>query len=287
MTSIDARAILLRNKFAARENRFQTLPNVRPGILGKGNAAETLEVPGRTGYVYVRMIGTEDSPVVVLNTRVRNVYAMPVIVGYDIYEPFTLQVLGANSNAINIANDTQNVYNAYLTDHHSTHEWMNPTGGNDVVYSELRQIMPLRPSANNGLIINIARGWTYATAGWQEFANTNIDLSSYVPESGALFALVYINDLGALTARTGNLATDEFFLLQSDIPTPQVNETPICAVKLLPGQTEIVESEAYTDLIDLRFTLRDVRSHQWILDQLAWLDNKYDVITTQLALQIG
>lgn len=253
MTTIIGRQIQLREQYKKQGQGYQPVPKTRPGKLGKGDAAETLEVPGQTGYVYVRLTELGDAYVVALNLRVANVYDLPVLVGYDIYDPSTLQVLSADSKAISIANGGQIVYNPNITPHHETHEWMNPDGGNDVVYVQLRQFMPLRPSVNNGLNVNIARGWVYTEVGWKEFEDETVDLTASVPPTGARLSLVYVETDGTIQVRDGEIVLDEILLAETDIPVPELGELAICAVKLVAGQTEIVEGTDYTDLIDLRF----------------------------------
>lgn len=139
-----------------------------------------------------------------------------------------------------------------LNFHKSSHTWPGP----DAVPIEMRQFMPLHPSAS-GLVLTVRAGWIKTPTGWLYHHTDTADLTANKPASGARFALVTIDGDGTLTVTDGDVDPGGILTLdpETDIPELPANHTPICAIRLYAGQTEIRDlGTAATDLLDFRFT---------------------------------
>jgi len=142
-------------------------------------------------------------------------------------------------------------------------------GGEDPLYISDRQIMNLRPSVNNGMILSISEGKLETSAGWRYIAAQTVDLSGYTPLAvdTAMFVLATFNDSGVLvitaganiTPITSLVATPSPDVLLSNLPDePAGTIKADCAVRIYrkadnSPQLVLYESITNTDLIDLRF----------------------------------
>lgn len=238
-----------KRKIQSRLKKYKRQQDLQIGLLG--NYSYEVEVPSRPNYVYVRLAGQVVSQV--YNDRVNPVLDLQVYVGYDDEEPNLLQVLGVRSDLRRYGTDDDNV--AYMPAHHRTHEWMAfPDGGNDVVFSELRQFMPLRPTPiSTGVAINIYRG-ILLDVNKNLFYVTGavVDLSSYIPATGSRFVYVGMDQSG-IPSVTGGLIKDSLTLTFDDAPNLIPGTYPMALVRLYGDQTKVEEAYSTTDLADLRF----------------------------------
>jgi len=228
---------------------FQKRPVIQFGLLG--NYEHVVEVPDRPDYVYIRFAGQVLSEV--YNDRVSPLEDLQVIVGYDPEEPNLFQVLGTRPIRRYGEDDSTTTH---LPEHHKTHEWMaQPDGGNDVVFSQLRQFMPLRVTPSEDTMdVFLHRGVVFAGKdyGWVYVSGGYVDLSSYAPTTGSLYALLSIDQNGLPDITIGE-TKDTLFLTLNDIPDPNVGCIPITALRLYGDQTNVVEAYSSTDVADLRF----------------------------------
>lgn len=189
--------------------------------------------------VYVTLMDGE--VMTVLNQSVPNL-RMYVLIGY---RNNRLQVL-RSLNAFHIPTQPD------IPDHnHTWGESTNPT------FVRGEQHLP-------GLVVpadNIAvffKGWTYfINQIYIPVFEQTIPLAAYVPNEGALFALLEVDGNGVISVLTGNVVASREVLRYADIPTPSSNKSPLgCAVKLYAGQSRVMQGLSYsaTDVIDLRWT---------------------------------
>jgi hypothetical protein len=226
------------------------------GLLGNYN--HIVEVPDRPNYVYVRFAGQVLSQV--FNDRVAPLEDLEVLVGYDPEEPNLYQVLDIRSNLkrYNEDDDTTN----YVPEHHRTHEWMQyPGGGNDVVFVDLRQFMPIRTSPMpTGVSLLVHRGIIYGgdEYGWGYVTGGFVDFSAALPSEGvsgsinARFALLSLDQNGMPVITTGD-AKSILLLGLDDVPDPNPGCLPLALIRLYSNQTRISEAFSNTDIADLRF----------------------------------
>lgn len=227
------------------------------GLLGKGDG--TVLVTNAPTLNYVRLQG---AVVKILNVATPAIDNLPVMVGYLPEDPDTLQVLGIDPRVAQdaITQTTVDGEISYPTTkaHRESHRWMGVEGGNDVVFVELRQFMPFRPSIKDdyGMVLTVERGIIPLSAGgWLKVNAADIDFTSEIPATSGMakFCLVYVTAAGAYAYVNG---VEKAFgtLEEPDIPAiPSTAEVVICAVRVYEGQTTLAEGRLDTDVVDLRF----------------------------------
>jgi len=253
----------------ATKKIVQPAPVVMRGLAGKGDGS-TVNVSGMSRYIWVRVNGVR---MAVYNNRVTAAYDLPVLVGYDEINPQLLQVLGFDYGAQ--SDSFPAGFSVPL--HGETHRIFSPTGGNDIVWVELRQFLPLSVTAS-GMDVNIYPGNVPIGNSWVYMAATAVDLTTYVPLTGQCYALIYIDSAGAVQVVDGTPTANPLNL--DDIPVLPDAGLAICAVHLYAGQTTIRDSVAATDIIDLRFPGRTSHS-------LVTLDSDAGAILDLSGQQIG
>lgn len=240
----------LSGAFQKKQDRLEA----KPGVLGDEKTGDVW-IDGRPNYVYVRMIGQPIAEV--YNKRVPPLLDLPVMVGYDPYEPNLWQVLGIRSlNRYGEDDDTLQ----YSTGHHAeTHRYMGsgPGGGEDILWVEGRQVLPWRITPAGTLTISIYRNTAYIGGVMQSIYDESVDLSAYQPstEGKACLVLITVDSSGAIT-ETAGADVDIEDLAFSDAPAiPAGTEYVLGAVRLYYGQTVIRESRVVTDVYQARWPM--------------------------------
>jgi hypothetical protein len=209
-------------------------------------------VPGDENKVYVRVTGKGVVPV--FNNSVASQYGLAVIVGYSKEDPDKLQILSVRTGSP--AGVGGGAGMAYAPA--SRYRWMDAAGGQDPLYVELRQFMPLRPGMGGGMLVQIYRGWVWTGTAFALIPTQNIDLArnSYVPTTTGKAALVLITiDDTAAVVLTKSDEVDIADIPTTAIPTPPAGTAfVVAAVRVYYGQTAIKEARTNTDIVDLRYT---------------------------------
>ena len=245
----DAITNRLGEKQDAGEYYYGTLGSVTTGAV---------QVPGRPGYVYVTL--GSGAITQAYNTRVPLTLNLPVVIGIDPIQADKAQLSVLSARALPRAGSTpENFIN--VSGHHASHEYFNVNGGQDVVYVQLRQIMPLRPTPLGGwnLYINpdlqIVNG-TWQTVGGSIYYLGNRAVTTYTSGSAGDERMMLISlDLtsGSVVFTNGILKAISTSTM-ADVPVTPPGNIPICAIRFWTGQTDIIESVTQTDLADLRMT---------------------------------
>ncbi len=232
----------LRKLLSAKQNAITALP----GILG--DFGGNVSVPGRLGYVYVRISG--QPPVQVYNkVAPTNQAALPVLVGYDPLEPTLFQVLAVRSQYL----EQQGVSMANAAQHGGTHGWF----GRDPVYVALRQFLPGRITPAGGLTFSVHRFTAYFDGVLQLVAPADpISIASLQPYLGSgmgVFVLVSVNSDGEIVTTKGTEGDVSTLSIASIPAAPSDTAYLLGAIRLYDGQTKIDESRLNTDIVDLRW----------------------------------
>jgi hypothetical protein len=240
----------LRSIVRARLKDKQDQLQGTPGQLG--DSSGTVSVPGRPGYVYVRL-NNSTQVVEAYNSYAPLLRDLRVHVGYDPRQPQVLQVVQIRPYL-----QTNHATPGIVQNHHTSHEWMSPTpGGNDVVYSQLRQLMPLRVSPAGGLSIQVYRGVVWTGTGYVPITTTTLDLTSYVPTtlSKQCLVLITVSTSGTLVAT--KLAEQDWGTLDAPVSSDIPSDTAwvLGAVRLYNGQLAVEEARTGTDILDLRWPM--------------------------------
>lgn len=231
-----------RQKVRSVLRKYQKLPNARPGILGNG--AGLVEDFKKPGHNYVR-IGNAP-PISIVNHRTAPIDNQKVWVGYDPLEPNILQVLSIRS-VESLAWGGANPFTSTAR-HASSHRWFE----RDTVFVDLRQMMPFRPQVDGSMVMQVYHGIAYIGNQWQVMLDSSIDLTSYIPSTGTVYALVYYDTNGDLAVKS-SIVKDLNSLIPSDAPSPIINTVPIALVRLWSGMSGIVENRIATDIADVRW----------------------------------
>jgi hypothetical protein len=240
----------LRKEFETLIDKYQQALEVTKGVLG--NDRGIVSVPDRVGYVYVR---TESFVIQVYNERVPIQDELPVLIGYLPQAPTLLQVISTDLGSIGTGAEDETVFDE-IASHHANHEWMNPLGGQDIVFSQLRQFMPLNIMPSTGTAVHVYRG-TVPTleGGWSSVYQTYLDFSGTAASlTGTLAQYMLISALpdGHLLITTGEVKALAGLGL-ANVPTQEFGTYPLAAIRLYAGQTQITEGTLSTDLVDLRW----------------------------------
>lgn len=183
-----------------------------------------------------------------------------VIVGYLPWMPGVFQIIAASDHRLDVASDSDVTispnesligYNPNVGVHWINHMYL----GVDPALINWRQISPLGVFPYSGLTVQIRAGYLPHTGADIFIPDQTLDLTSHVPGSGAIYALVsFDRDTGAATVTDGTINTGGFAALTfADIPDTPANCWRSCAVALYVGQTEIVETNNERDFFDVRW----------------------------------
>lgn len=223
---------------------YRRAPRAWPAQMGNGRGV--VAVPNKPGYAYVRMPDGQTAEA--YNARLPFDNDLTVKVGYDDFNPLLFQVL-----------EFRHVYNDQLPttvqQHHETHEFLNALGGTDVVFNDIRQVTHLAVYPASGLVVSVYGGTVWTATGYK-FVSGSIDLTSYVPVSGAVLVVIALDMLGVITVLDGGSNPgSRTYLSLLDCPPVPLGYRPLAAVALETGQTDIVETRARRDIIDLRLAM--------------------------------
>lgn len=212
-----------------------------PAFLGNLNG--TVKADER-GNVFVTLFSGD--VLTVYNARVPNKPRLPVVIGYEASNPKLLQVLRSRDVYANGASQPD------LPDHN--HTWgrsTNPT------WVRGEQFLPGLVTPNSDVSVHYTGLVYWLDGAFYIVPEQDIDLSANIPASGAIFAILEVDDTGVISVLEGTPVDSAGLLTYADIPEPSADKKPLMfAVKLYAGQTVIKQgfSFAESDLVDLRWS---------------------------------
>jgi hypothetical protein len=187
----------LKNALKQQKKQTRRVEQEIYGSLGIPLGGQRLvEVPGRNGFVYVRLRDNQNEVIQAFNNQVANSYDLPVVVVRN-GNRYIIQAVNTERYQNNLNNPAP-----LLPAHGSSHSFPQG-GGADVTWVFSRQMMPglVYPSQVTGTIVDVASHPLLATDGsWKLVGGTGtISLLPYRPTgTNAVMALVYMD------AQTGN-----------------------------------------------------------------------------------
>lgn len=235
----------LRSNLKSRfDEKLDTITTIS-AVIGDGEG--NVWVSGRDKYVYCRTASGIEQ---VLCTKIQPEHGMWVTIGVDPMDPPEKQVLTAENYMPGSSNSGIVTGPAPAI----RYQWMANGGGQDPLFVELRQFLPLRVGVYLGMLIEIYAGaFKYGTSRITVSRQTK-NLSSHIPSTAgkAAAVLITIDSSGTVVATKGS-EVDIANLAITDIPAaPAGTVLELAAVRVYNGQTAVQESRVNTDIIDLR-----------------------------------
>ena len=229
--------------------------NPIPGILGfLINGVQTVEVPNRNGYVYVRLRDNLSEVCQAYNDNVSPVYGLPVLMIRDSTNRTRYKILGRDLGRY----QDWGTSSPYLPRHGTQHSFNPPTEGGDITWIYSRQLMPLSvyPSGTIGAGNVLIYPYTfYRNNVWHYAGGTGTaNLLSYKPtgSNNAKMVLVYLDDADAPAYVAGNefsaTLTGTTQIYQYIPSLPITSGLPLAGIRLVTGTSVIL----WDNLYDLR-----------------------------------
>jgi hypothetical protein len=196
--------------------RKEDRPLIFSGVLGvTTNAENQVEVPGRPGFVWVRLRNQLNELIQAFNESVSPVFDLPVRVEWDKATLTRYRVIGRDSGrySVWVSNGTPNT-SPYLPAHGASHSFdtLTGVGGGDVVWVYGQQFMPwlVTPSGSSGaLSVSVQPAAYYYDQQFRWAGGTGIagfDTLRPTGSSNARMLLVYLDpDTGTPFLATGSL----------------------------------------------------------------------------------
>ena len=234
------------NSKASRRNQI-------PGVLGFVIAGKlTVEVPGRPGFVYVRLLNNLSEVIMAYNESVSPVYNLPVYVSRDGLDKTRYVVTGRDTAQYSNWQSSS----SYLPRHANQHSFAPELGGGgDVVWVYKRQIMPLLlyPSGSSGsgeVIIN--QDILYRNGMWQVVGGTGSPnlLGAKPTDNQARLMLLGIDNNGNPWVVSGSLFAGNITgtaAITPYLPSPSAG-TILGAIRLVSGTSTL----GWNNIYDLR-----------------------------------
>ena len=247
-----------RRRFEEVLAQYEPIRPADPALMGDGLG--NVKVSGRDGFVYIR-VGSELVVGQAYNNRVPNRENLPVIVGYSSDQPALFQVLSIRE--VYAGADSGHDMIPQVVAHHNSHELGNADGGDDVVYVQKQQILPLLAYETDpaSMYINVASDWYPWQSGFKFFEGaTSADLSGYVPTTSgqARYLLVSVDGATNILQYTEG-DTWSLYLppadLSSLVPDAPAGSVPVVAIYLPYGTTALTRE---TNLYDVRILISPV-----------------------------
>lgn len=208
-----------------------------PAVLGDLNG---VVATGVNGMVYARF--TNGQVVTAFNRIAPLIRDLQVIVGRSKTLSNTWQVILVRENYLTPAS------NGAVADHHSQHEFPSQ----DTVWIDRKQMTALTilVSDADNFLIQVFGALVRTKNGIVMIDNTELDVSTYLPASGAVYVAVESDEDGVLSLHEGDNIPTLDAATVADVPTPGPGKYTIGFVALREGLTELSN-----DLIGIPYPL--------------------------------
>ena len=215
-----------------------------------GDQNGNIFVDNRPGYIWVSL--NDAPPIQVFNKRVQAMLGMPVLIGYDPYEPWLLQVLTISTPS----SDALTLGTLPAAMHVGPHADSHQMNGSDPVSLTKRNLTDglVAPGdyTSGSAMVDVWGDVVFAGGAWREITDTTVDLSSHIPSSGSSrFVLVAVDTSGSIVTIDGSIVNGLVPDLTT-IPTLPYGYVGLGAVRLYGGMPYVSENDQYTDIVDTR-----------------------------------
>ncbi len=209
------------------ENSADWLEQV-PAVLGDldGN------VDAGGSLVYARL--ANGFVITAVNYVAPLIFDLHVLVGRNKAQPGFFQVISVRETYVNPAS-------GYVKYHHEQHEFPHA----DTVWVDRKQLMPLTILVSDGaaFIVRVFGNTTQTATGIQLVNTTDLDLSSYVPATGAKYVSIEVADDGVISVHDGTTAGAIELLTAADIPVPASGKYHLGYVLLHESMPELTNAQ--------------------------------------------
>lgn len=240
--------------------RKENKPLYFSGQLGlTTNSENQIEVPGRNGYVWVRLRNQLNEVIQAFNESVSLVFDLPVMVVWDTLSPTHYKVIGRDSGRYLDWGSSS----SYLPVHGAQHSFnpLSGIGGGDVVWVYSQQFMPflVTPSGSAGAMSVSWQPHVYYMSGtFNYWGGTGTAIDNDLKPTGSSTArmLLLYGDVGTgnLLIATGTLTefsatiTGTAEAVQYIPPLINDDDIPLAGLRLVSGTSQIL----WTNLYDVR-----------------------------------
>jgi hypothetical protein len=212
------------------ENSSEWIRKV-PAVLGNADGI----VEAGQGLVYARL--SNGYVVTAINYIAPLIFDLSVMIGQSKSLSGIWQVISVRETFVNPA--TTNV--KY---HHEQHEFdSNGNPGPDQTWVNRKALLPLTilVSDGAGFMVRVFGNVTQTAAGVQLIDTQDIDLSSYVPTSGAKYISLECDDDGVVVVQDGTTVGAVELLTETDIPISSPDKYFLGYVMLYESQAELTD----------------------------------------------
>lgn len=223
-----------------------------PALAGATiNGVQTVDVPNRMGYIYVRVRNNLSEIIQAYNDKVSPVYDLPILITRDDVDRTRYKVYSRDTGTY----ENWQSLSAYIPVHGNQHSFSPDTlGAGDVVWIYDRQLMPLQvyPSGTSGAgMVMIAPDTIWNNSIWQAVGGTGTaNLLTFKPGTGSMGSIVLIsidpNGNPRLIQGTDFSAsiTGSSALLPY-LPSLTGTDIPLAMVRLVSGTSAILWDNIY------------------------------------------
>lgn len=239
-----------------------------PAVIGKSDGTI---LTGTNGLIHVRNI-LNGQDLTVYNFVVPNRFGLQVEVGRRVDQLGLWQVKGALETFDTPAGGTSVPYHA------EQHQFPN----GDTVYINRKQITALTVLVSDaaGFIVRVYGAAVRTATGIAKISTQAVDLSTYVPATGAVFVSIESDDDGALTVNEGAGFASPAIATVADIPVPAVGKYMLAFILLWGGMEELKDDQIVVPMpLAMDYSLFENINLDNLLDVNAPTPSAGDVLT--------
>lgn len=203
--------------------------DIFPAVLGK---ADGTVLTGVAGEIYVRNV-LNGQTLTVRNDVVPNTATLQVEVGRRVERPGLWQVKGEREAFTSPADS------GFVPYHFSQHVYPAPDSGL-FPRKQTREFSVLVADAGN-FIVQVYGGQPRTATGMTLIANQQVDVSSYIPVTGAVYVNIEADNDGVLTVHEGAGFTAPEMATAADIPVPEAGKRRLATIILIESMEALLD----------------------------------------------
>jgi preprotein translocase subunit SecE len=201
--------------------------DIFPAVIGKEDGTVLTAIPGE---IYVRNV-LNGQTLTVHNSVAPNIATLQVEVGRRVERPGLWQIKGIREAFNSPAGGN------YISFHGNQHTF--PAA--DTVWIDRKQILALTVLVSDAanIIVKVYGATVRTQSGVALIETQDVDLSSYVPATGALYVNIESDDDGVLSVHAGTGFDAPDLATAADVPVPAAGKYMLAFVLLTEGMTEL------------------------------------------------